>query len=254
MTCLINRPTVSGSAEAFSEASPILPTQRTQDHTQLVLEYPEETPAKDIADRLAQIPDLRWRVSGFRALLRWHKRQGLLRKLVVCGQKPLLRRPPPFGVWCSLGPEITNMDSNLSATRFVDTSLPMVEVQDLRARVFVAEFASAEIRPILEGLASIDPDLVWEARGGRVLVLRGATCPRRKALKTAFKGARLLQYKGRPSMQNIRRAFGQPSYWTNARSDADWDAEIQSPGTTSSSEASTEPRGLATGVLACQPC
>ena len=145
MTCLVQRPTISGSATAFQEASPPLASQRTQDHTQLVLEYPQETPATDIAAKLAQIPELRWRVSGFRALLRWNKRQGLLRKLTVHGHKPLLRKPPPFGARRSLGPEITNMGGDLRSSRFVDTSLKTREVHHLRARVFVAEFDAVDV-------------------------------------------------------------------------------------------------------------
>jgi len=196
---------------------------KTRDHTQLVLEYPAETPATDIATQLRRVPGLHWRVSGHRALIRWHKRNGFLRKLVVQGHKPQTRRAPPLDVWFGLGSEITNMSEHMSA-RFVDPSLPTTEVQYPRAKVFIVAEFETEARPFVEGLTSIDPELNWEASGTRALIFRGPLRPRHRALKAALHGARLLQFWGRPSIQSIQRAFREAPRWTNVRSEADWDA------------------------------
>ena len=77
-----------------------------------------------------------------------------------------------------------------------------------QARVFVID--SQVHLDVLEELASIDPDLIWEARGEQILVIRGPKCPRGKALRAALKGARVLE-----RLESIRQAFTAPPHWTN---------------------------------------
>ena len=108
------------------------------------------------------------------------------------------------------------MDNHLSATRFVDT-LPVVEVQQIRARVFLAEFDTdfESVRSVLDTLPSTDPDVIWEARLGRptkVLILRGRNRPRHRALKDALRGARLFLFKGRPSHQTCASLLDQRAF------------------------------------------
>ena len=226
MTCHIERPSVPGGVEALLRATAPLASCKSRDHSTLILEYPVEISQADIAAQLQQISGLQWRASGHRALIRM-RRQGVLRKLAVKGLKPALRKPLTRTIlttWCGLGSEVTNMSENLSASHYVDHSLDVKEVTDIRARVFLAEFET-EALPVVEGLTSIDPDLVWEARGSQALIMRGPGLPRRKALKAALQGARLLQFKGRPGICAIRRWFTSLPYWTNARSEADWHTE-----------------------------
>ena len=223
-------------------------------HTMLVLKYPEDTPQTQITEQLRLVPGLQWRVSGSSALVVRQGRRGILKNLVVRGRKPQLRRPKPLpsaslaqlksmalqrrqtilDAFCQLGPEVTNMaqDGARSSTfvprivsRCVDEApLETFPINDLRVRVFVAEFDVdfSQVRHQLEALALLDPDLIWDAKPGppvKALIIRGPTCPRRVALQVALQNAKLSACRG--SVEKIRQLWAQrPRYWTNACSDA----------------------------------